>query len=232
MKLFLKGDRCYGDKCSFERRGYAPGDHGQTRDRRKHSDYGVQLREKQKLKRSFGLLEKQLRGYYNKADRQRGVTGTNLLILLERRLDNIVYRMGFASSRGEARQLIKHNHFLVNDRKVNMWKPVSDIMLIEKYEEESRIAMPQNVKADVGDTFIVQDIGPGFIDNGVRVAPEVKIGDRIALVGKIIRVPTRGHNGVKTEILLARAGDVICYERENIGEGGSAERIFAQGAEK
>jgi len=120
LKLFLKGDRCYGDKCSFERRGYAPGDHGQTRDRRKHSDYGIQLREKQKLKRTFGLLEKQLRGYYNKADRQSGVTGTILLILLERRLDNIVYRMGFASSRGEARQLIKHNHFLVNDRKVNI----------------------------------------------------------------------------------------------------------------
>ena len=143
LKLFLKGDRCYGDKCSFERRGYAPGDHGQTRDRRKHSDYGVQLREKQKLKRTFGLLEKQLRGYYNKADRQSGVTGTILLILLERRLDNIVYRMGFASSRGEARQLIKHNHFLVNDKKVNIPSyliGVSDeVQVREKCRKMSRI---------------------------------------------------------------------------------------------
>ena len=143
MKLFLKGDRCYSDKCSFERRGYAPGEHGQTRDRRKHSDYGVQLREKQKLKRSFGLLEKQLKGYYNKADRQKGVTGTTLLILLERRLDNIVYRMGFASSRGEARQLIKHNHFLVNDRKVNipsyLVRVSDEIQVREKSRKMSRI---------------------------------------------------------------------------------------------
>lgn len=143
MKLFLKGDRCYSDKCSFERRGYAPGEHGQSRDRRKHSDYGVQLREKQKLKRSFGLLEKQLKGYYNKADRQKEVTGTNLLILLERRLDNIVYRMGFASSRGEARQLIKHNHFLVNDRKVNipsyLVRVSDEIQVREKSRKMSRI---------------------------------------------------------------------------------------------
>ena len=143
LKLFLKGDRCYSDKCSFERRGYAPGEHGQTRDRRKHSDYGVQLREKQKLKRSFGLLEKQLKGYYNKADRQKGVTGTTLLILLERRLDNIVYRMGFASSRGEARQLIKHNHFLVNDRKVNipsyLVRVSDEIQVREKSRKMSRI---------------------------------------------------------------------------------------------
>lgn len=143
LKLFLKGDRCYSDKCSFERRGYAPGEHGQSRDRRKHSDYGVQLREKQKLKRSFGLLEKQLKGYYNKADRQKEVTGTNLLILLERRLDNIVYRMGFASSRGEARQLIKHNHFLVNDRKVNipsyLVRVSDEIQVREKSRKMSRI---------------------------------------------------------------------------------------------
>ena len=120
LKLFLKGDRCYSDKCAFERRGYAPGEHGQAKVRRKYSDYGVQLREKQKLKRISGLLEKQFRGYYEKADRQKGVTGTNLLILLERRLDNIVFRMGFASSRSEARQLIRHNHFLVNGKKVSI----------------------------------------------------------------------------------------------------------------
>ncbi|MBE9546189.1 MAG: 30S ribosomal protein S4 [Proteobacteria bacterium] len=120
LKLFLKGDRCYSDKCAFERRGYVPGEHGQARLRRKHSDYGIQLREKQKLKRMFGLLEKQFKSYYEKADKQKGVTGTNLLVLLERRLDNMVFRMGFASSGGEARQLVRHSHFLVNGRKVNI----------------------------------------------------------------------------------------------------------------
>lgn len=118
LKLFLKGDRCYSDKCAFERRGYAPGDHGQIR--RKYSDYGVQLREKQKLKRMYGLLEMQFRGYFKKADRQKGITGTNLLLFLERRLDNMVFRMGFANSRTEARQLVKHDHFLVNGKSVNI----------------------------------------------------------------------------------------------------------------
>lgn len=118
LKLFLKGDRCYSDKCAFERRGYAPGEHGQSR--RKRTDYGVQLREKQKLKRMYGILEKQFRGYFEKADKKQGVTGTNLLIFLERRLDNMVYRLGLANSRNEARQLIKHDHFLVNGKKVNI----------------------------------------------------------------------------------------------------------------
>jgi small subunit ribosomal protein S4 len=118
LKLFLKGDRCYSDKCAFERRGYAPGQHGQLR--RKFSDYGVQLREKQKLKRMYGLLERQFRGYFEKADRQKGITGTNLLIFLEKRLDNMVFRMGFANSRTEARQLVRHNHFSVNGKPVNI----------------------------------------------------------------------------------------------------------------
>lgn len=118
IKLFLKGERCYTDKCSFERRDYIPGDHGQVR--RKLSDYGVQLREKQKLKRIYGLQERQFRRYFEEADRQKGITGTNLLLLLERRLDNIVFRLGFAMSRAEARQLVKHNHFLVNGKKVNI----------------------------------------------------------------------------------------------------------------
>ena len=118
LKLFLKGDRCYSEKCAFERRGFAPGDHGQIR--KKFSDYGVQLREKQKLKRMYGLLEKQFHGYFVKADRQKGITGTNLLLLLERRLDNMVFRMGFANSRTEARQLIRHNHFLVGGKPVNV----------------------------------------------------------------------------------------------------------------
>jgi small subunit ribosomal protein S4 len=119
LKLFLKGDRCYTDKCAFERRSYAPGQHGQRRGG-KISDYGVQLREKQKVKRIYGVLEKQFRGYYEKAERQKGITGTNLLILLERRLDNVVYRMGFAASRNQGRQLVRHSHFTVNGRKVNI----------------------------------------------------------------------------------------------------------------
>lgn len=119
LKLFLKGDRCYGDKCAFERRPYPPGQHGQRRGQ-KFSDYKLQLREKQKVKRIYGVLEKQFRGYYYRAEKQKGITGTNLLTLLECRLDNVVYRMGFASSRKQARQLIRHNHFLVNDRKVSI----------------------------------------------------------------------------------------------------------------
>jgi small subunit ribosomal protein S4 len=118
LKLFLKGDRCYSEKCAFERRSYAPGEHGQMR--KKHSDYGVQLRAKQKLKRMYGLLEKQFRGYFEKADRQKGITGTNLLVFLERRLDNMVFRMGFANSRNEARQLVRHNHFTVSGKPVNI----------------------------------------------------------------------------------------------------------------
>jgi small subunit ribosomal protein S4 len=119
LKLFLKGDRCYSEKCAFERRGYAPGDHGQAH-KKQTSDYGVQLREKQKLKRLYGLLEKQFRGYFEKADQQRGITGTNLLVLLERRMDNMIFRMGFANSRVEARQLISHSHFLINGKPVNI----------------------------------------------------------------------------------------------------------------
>jgi len=119
MKLFLKGDRCYTDKCGFERRAYPPGQHGQNR-RRKNSDYGEQLREKQKVKRIYGIAERQFRGYYYRASRMKGVTGENLLQLLERRLDNIVYRLGFASNHAEARQLVRHGHFSINGTRVNI----------------------------------------------------------------------------------------------------------------
>ncbi len=118
MKLFLKGERCLSDKCAFERRSYGPGVHGQRQ--RKQSEYGVRLREKQKVKRLYGLLEKQFRNYYHRAARQKGITGENLLRLLERRLDNVVYRLGLAHSRKQARQLVRHNHLLVNGRKVNI----------------------------------------------------------------------------------------------------------------
>ena len=118
MELFLKGERCYTDKCGIKRRSYPPGQHGQGRI--KVSDYGVQLREKQKVRRIYGILENQFRGYFEMADRQKGVTGENLLFLLERRLDNVAYRFGFAASRDEARQLVRHGHFTLNGRKVNI----------------------------------------------------------------------------------------------------------------
>jgi len=119
LKLFLKGDRCYSDKCAFDRRGYPPGQHGQGR-RRKVSDYGIQLREKQKVKRMYGLSEKQFRLFFKRADRQKGITGTNLLVMLERRLDNVVYRLGFVNSRAQGRHFVLHNHFLVNGKRVNI----------------------------------------------------------------------------------------------------------------
>lgn len=118
QKLFLKGDRCYSDKCSFERRGYPPGQHGQGRI--KFSEYGLQLREKQKVKRIYGLLEKQFRLTFERAERMKGVTGNNLVGLLERRLDNVTYRLGFANSRMEARQLVRHRHLLVNGKAVDV----------------------------------------------------------------------------------------------------------------
>jgi len=119
MELYLKGDRCFTDTCAIKRRGYPPGRHGQRR-MKKHSDYGVQLREKQKARRIYGLLEKQFRNYFEKADRMKGKTGDNLLILLERRLDNVVYKLGFAVTRRESRQLVRHGHFLVKGRRVNI----------------------------------------------------------------------------------------------------------------
>jgi small subunit ribosomal protein S4 len=118
IKLYLKGDRCFTEKCAVERRNYAPGQHGQKRSKR--SDYGSQLREKQKAKRIYGVFERQFKGYFRKAERQHGITGENLLIFLERRLDNVVYRLGFCSSRAEARQLVRHGHFLVDGRRVNI----------------------------------------------------------------------------------------------------------------
>ena len=116
-KLFLKGDRCF-EKCTLDRRGFVPGQHGKMR--RKASEYGLQLREKQEARRIYGILERQFRSYFEKADRMKGITGENLLSLLERRLDNVVYRLGFASSRNQARQLVRHSHFLLNGHKANI----------------------------------------------------------------------------------------------------------------
>jgi small subunit ribosomal protein S4 len=142
VKLFLKGDRCFSAKCGVEKRGYPPGQHGQGRTR--FSDYGVQLREKQKVKRMYGLLEKQFASTMQRATRMKGRAGENLLILLERRLDNVVYRMGFATSRSEARQLVRHGHFLVDGRRASIpsmsIRPGARVSVIEKSRKVTRIA--------------------------------------------------------------------------------------------
>ena len=153
VKLFLKGMRCYTDKCAFERRPYGPGQHGQRR-RRKPSDYGIQLKEKQKAKRLYGVLEKQFRNYYAEADRQRGITGENLVRLLERRLDNIVYRLGFAFSRSAARELVRHGHIQVNGRKVNipsyLVKTGDEVLVREKSQSIPEVRMSVDAKSGVG----------------------------------------------------------------------------------
>jgi small subunit ribosomal protein S4 len=142
VKLFLKGDRCYTTRCAVERRSYAPGIHGQKR-KAKQSEYGLQLREKQKARRVYGVLETQFRNYFTRAEREKGVTGENLLKLLERRLDNVVYRLALASSRAEARQLVRHGHFAVNGRKVNIpsyMVRVGDLITVrEKSRESARL---------------------------------------------------------------------------------------------
>jgi len=142
-KLYLKGSKCYSDKCAIERRPYAPGMHGQSRRPGRASDYGLQLREKQKVKRIYGLQEKQFRRYFHDADRMPGVTGLNLLHLLESRLDNMIYRMGLSTSRSEARQLVRHKHILLDGKVVNIPSckvPVgSKIVLNEKAREHLRI---------------------------------------------------------------------------------------------
>ena len=141
MKLFLKGDRCFSEKCAVERRNYPPGEHGQGRV--KFSEYGNQLREKQKVKRIYGVMENQFHRYFMEAERMKGVTGENLLILLERRLDNMVYRLGFAASRNEARQLVRHGHIRVNGRKVDipsfLTKQGDTIQLREKSRKITRV---------------------------------------------------------------------------------------------
>jgi len=137
MKMFLKGERCFTDKCAFDRRGYPPGQHGQRR-RGKMSDFGIQLREKQKVKRMYGMTESQFRLTFERADRMRGVTGTNLLSILERRLDNVVYRMGFVDSRTQGRHFVRHNHFLVNGKKVNIPSYVTMPGDVVEVREKSR----------------------------------------------------------------------------------------------
>ncbi|MDR1036312.1 MAG: 30S ribosomal protein S4 [Deltaproteobacteria bacterium] len=173
-KLFLKGDRCYSAKCSFDRRNQAPGMHGKHRG--KPTSYSLMLREKQKVKRSYGLMEKQFRSLFEKAERQKGMTGGNLLVLLERRLDNIVFRLGFAGSRTQARQLVSHGHFLVNGRKVDI-----PSFLVKAGDE---VAVREKSRAAAVITAAVDSVGR----RGVPAWMEV---DKTAFSGKIKDMPTR-----------------------------------------
>lgn len=160
LKLFLKGERCYTDKCAIERRNYPPGVHGQGRT--KFSEYAVQLREKQKVKRMYGLMEKQFRRYFHMAERARGITGETLLQLLEQRLDNMIYRMGFATSRAEARQLVRHGHFMIDGRKVDipsfLLRPGHVVTVRENSRSVTRIveALEQSSRRGVPDWLEVQ----------------------------------------------------------------------------
>lgn len=174
-KLFLKGSRCSTDKCAYERRAYPPGQQAQRR-RMKQSDYSLQLREKQKVKRIYGLMEKQFRIYYHKADRAKGITGTNLLTSLERRLDNLVYRLGFAVSRAQARQMVRHGHFQVNGRKVNI--PSYQIKQGDEIDirERSRKLAPILTALETVDT---------------RGVPQWLSLDREAMKGMVQALPTR-----------------------------------------
>ncbi len=163
-KLFLKGDRCFGDKCAYDRRPYAPGQHGRAR--KKASDYAVQLREKQKVRRVYGVLEKQFHGYFVKADMAKGVTGDNLLATLERRLDNVIYRMGFANSRSQARQLVRHGIFTVNGKKVDIPSiqvNIGDIVSVpEKNRKIPVLAEAQEVVARRGCPAWLEVTGADF----------------------------------------------------------------------
>lgn len=173
-KLFLKGTRCYTEKCAVERRKYAPGQHGQNKG--KLSDYGIQLREKQKVRRMYGIMERQFRLYFKKASQMKGVTGENLLQLIERRLDNVVFRMGFALNRREARQLVKHGHFLVNGRPVDipsyLVKPADVIEVRESSRQLSAITESLSIAEHKG------------FPEWVEVEPQ-------NMRGKFVRIPTR-----------------------------------------
>ena len=173
-KLFLKGNRCYTEKCAIERRPYPPGVHGQKRQKR--SDFAIQLREKQKLKRLYGIQERPMRNLFNKATRMKGVTGENLLSLLERRLDNVVYRIGLAASRKEARQLVKHDHFRLNGRKANIPSIIvsaGDIIEVTQKSKESK------------------KIAGGFDANSVREIPAWIEVDKVGFKGTIKDLPKR-----------------------------------------
>ena len=174
QKLFLKGSRCYSDKCSISRRNYAPGQHGQRRT--KLSEYGTQLREKQKTKSYYGVAEKQFRKYFEMASNKRGITGTNLLQILESRLDNVVYRLGFGSSRAQARQLVNHGQFEVNGKKVDiasyLVKP-GDVVAVRENKKDNA-----TIKANVE-------------ENAAKPVPEWLEKNNETLSGKVVRLASR-----------------------------------------
>ncbi len=173
-KLFLKGERCYTNKCSISKRAYAPGQHGQQR--KKMSEYGIQLREKQKARRFYGILESQFRGYFGKAVKRKGITGVNLLQILESRLDNVVYRLGLGTSRPEARQLVRHGHFTVNGKKVNI---------------PSILLEPGDIVA-VRDKFKSSEKLKSIVDiAGSKVVPKWLEFDSENLTGKVVTLPAR-----------------------------------------
>ncbi|MEM7483365.1 MAG: 30S ribosomal protein S4 [Acidobacteriota bacterium] len=175
MKLFLKGDRCFKDKCAIERRGYPPGQHGGRRARRTLG-YGLQLREKQKVKRIYGILESQFRGYFKEADRLQGITGENLLALLERRLDNAVYSLGFAASRAQARQLVRHGHVSVDGQKVT-------IPSFQVRPDQGIVVKEASRKNDLIRASVETARGRGV--------PEWLELDAEDFTGKVLRQPTR-----------------------------------------
>lgn len=172
LKLFLKGDRCFTEKCAFTRRGYAPGQHGQSR--KKLSNYGTQLREKQKARRIYGVLEGQFRRTYEIAERQKGITGENLLRLLELRLDNVVYRLGYGSSRTESRQLVNHGHFLINGKKVD----------IASYSVQVGDVISVREKSRASEKFKVFAENPKTLPNWLQ-------GDVATFEGKVVSLPAR-----------------------------------------
>ena len=174
QKLFLKGERCYSNKCAIDRRPYAPGQHGSQR--KKLSEYGLQLREKQKAKRFYGLLEKQFRRYFEMANRMSGITGENLLRLLESRLDNVVYRLGFGTTRAEARQLVNHGHFEVNGKKVNIPSYLVKVGDVIAVREKSR-SLPRFKE--------ILDV------TGSKVVPKWLEVDKENLKGKVVALPSR-----------------------------------------
>ena len=175
MKLFLKGERCYTDKCAIEKRNVVPGQHGRAR-KAKMVGYGVQLREKQKVKRTYGVLENQFRRYFEAADRQKGITGELLLQMLERRLDNVAYRMGFATSRAQGRQLVRHGHFTVNGRKVD----------IPSYAV--RLGDTVALRGSSAQNVIIQHAMEEVKGRGI---PEWIVFDEATLSGRISQLPTR-----------------------------------------
>ncbi|MFA5196993.1 MAG: 30S ribosomal protein S4 [Patescibacteria group bacterium] len=177
IKLFLKGEKCQGTKCTLIKRNYIPGQHGLTRRRGKMSDYNLQLREKQKVKRIYGILEKQFRNYFERADRKEGVTGEILLQILETRLDNVVYKLGFASSRKQARQFVSHDHFCVNGHKVNIpsyqVKPKDVVSVIKESASNKKLA--ETIEEQLKKTNV-----PGWLKLDIK-----------KFSGELVSIPTR-----------------------------------------